>query len=100
MGLWAAGGAFVLLSILVVAELIAMTPKSGGPYALVANAFGPYPGFTPDMYEDYSQPLFGETRVLRGGGWATRGRLIRNTWRNYYAPHRNDVFAGFRTCAL
>ena len=45
MGLWAAGGAFVLLSILVVAELIAMTPKSGGPYALVANAFGPYPGF-------------------------------------------------------
>jgi len=45
MGLWAAGGAFVLLSILVVAELISMTPKSGGPYALVANAFGPYPGF-------------------------------------------------------
>jgi APA family basic amino acid/polyamine antiporter len=45
MGLWAAGGAFVLLSILVVAELIAMTPKPGGPYALVANAFGPYPGF-------------------------------------------------------
>jgi APA family basic amino acid/polyamine antiporter len=45
MGLWAAGGAFVLLSILVVAELIAMTPRSGGPYALVANAFGPYPGF-------------------------------------------------------
>jgi iron(II)-dependent oxidoreductase len=62
--------------------------------------FGPYPGFTPDMYQDYSQPLFGTTRVLRGGCWATRGRLIRNTWRNYYGPERNDVFAGFRTCAL
>jgi iron(II)-dependent oxidoreductase len=61
--------------------------------------FGPYPGFTPDMYQDYSQPLFGSTRVLRGGCWATRGRLIRNTWRNYYGPERNDVFAGFRTCA-
>lgn len=45
MGLWAAGGAFVLLTILVVAELISMTPRSGGPYALVANAYGPYPGF-------------------------------------------------------
>lgn len=45
MGLWTAGGVFVLLSILVVAELISMTPRSGGPYALVANAFGPYPGF-------------------------------------------------------
>jgi gamma-glutamyl hercynylcysteine S-oxide synthase len=64
------------------------------------TTFGPYPGFTPDMYQDYSEPLFGSTRVLRGGCWATRGRLIRNTWRNYYGPERNDVFAGFRTCAL
>jgi iron(II)-dependent oxidoreductase len=72
----------------------------GNVWEWTDSVFGPYPGFTPDMYADYSQPLFGETRVLRGGGWATRGRLIRNTWRNYYAPHRNDVFAGFRTCAL
>jgi iron(II)-dependent oxidoreductase len=64
------------------------------------TTFGPYPGFTPDMYQDYSQPLFGSTRVLRGGAWATRGRMIRNTWRNYYGPERNDVLAGFRTCAL
>ena len=21
-------------------------------------------------------------------------------WRNFYAPHRNDCFAGFRTCAV
>jgi APA family basic amino acid/polyamine antiporter len=45
MGLWLLGGLFVLLSILVVAELISMTQKSGGPYVLIANAFGPYPGF-------------------------------------------------------
>jgi iron(II)-dependent oxidoreductase len=63
------------------------------------TTFGPYPGFTPDMYRDYSQPLFGATKVLRGGCWATRSRMLRNTWRNYYGPDRNDVFAGFRTCA-
>jgi iron(II)-dependent oxidoreductase len=51
------------------------------------------------MYADYSQPLFGKTKVLRGGAWTTRGRMIRNTWRTYYGPERNDVFAGFRTCA-
>ncbi|MCU0767322.1 MAG: SUMF1/EgtB/PvdO family nonheme iron enzyme, partial [Gammaproteobacteria bacterium] len=72
----------------------------GNVWEWTDTVFGPYPGFTPDMYQDYSQPLFGSTRVLRGGCWATRGRLIRNTWRNYYGPDRNDVFAGFRTCAL
>ena len=71
----------------------------GNAWEWTDTVFGPYPGFTPDMYQDYSQPLFGSTRVLRGGCWATRGRLIRHTWRNYYGPERNDVFAGFRTCA-
>ena len=45
MALWAGGGVFVLLTTLVIAELMALTPKSGGPYALIANAYGPYPGF-------------------------------------------------------
>lgn len=71
----------------------------GNAWEWTDTVFGPYPGFTPDMYADYSQPLFGNTRVLRGGCWATRSRLIRNTWRNYYGPERCDVFAGFRTCA-
>ena len=71
----------------------------GNVWEWTDSVFQPYPGFTPDMYADYSQPLFGKTCVLRGGAWATRGRLIRNTWRNYYGPERNDVFAGFRTCA-
>jgi iron(II)-dependent oxidoreductase len=71
----------------------------GNVWEWTDTVFGPYPEFTPDMYREYSQPLFGATRVLRGGCWATRARLIRNTWRNYYGPERNDVFAGFRTCA-
>ncbi len=72
----------------------------GNVWEWTDTTFAPYPGFTPDMYQDYSQPLFGSTKVLRGGCWATRGRMLRNTWRNYYGPDRNDVFSGFRTCAL
>jgi iron(II)-dependent oxidoreductase len=72
----------------------------GNCWEWTSTTFGPYPGFEPDMYQDYSQPLFGSTRVLRGGAWTTRARMIRNTWRNYYGPERNDVLAGFRTCAL
>ncbi len=72
----------------------------GNVWEWTSTAFTPYPGFTPDMYQDYSQPLFNKTKVLRGGCWATRSRLVRNTLRNYYGPERNDVFAGFRTCAI
>jgi len=72
----------------------------GNVWEWTQDTFQPYPGFEPDMYKDYSQPLFGNTKVLRGGSWATRGRMIRNSWRTYYGSERKDVFAGFRTCAL
>ena len=72
----------------------------GNVWEWTADTFKPYPGFVPDMYEDYSQPLFNITKVLRGGAWTTRSRMIRNTWRTYYGPERNDVFSGFRTCAI
>jgi len=39
------GGLFILLSTFVVAELVGMTPRSGGTYALVRRAYGPFPGF-------------------------------------------------------
>ena len=71
----------------------------GNVWEWTASTFLPYPGFSPDWYAEYSRPLFGQTKVLRGGAWPTRGRMLRTTWRNYYGPDRNDVFAGFRTCA-
>jgi gamma-glutamyl hercynylcysteine S-oxide synthase len=71
----------------------------GNVWEWTADAFQPYPGFVPDMYADYSQPWFGTHKVLRGGCWATRARLLRNAWRNFYPPDRRDVWAGFRTCA-
>ena len=72
----------------------------GNVWEWTASTFNPYSGFSPDWYTEYSRPLFGITKVLRGGAWTTRSRMMRNTYRNYYGPDRNDVFAGFRTCAL
>ena len=72
----------------------------GNVWEWTADTFAPYPGFELGPYREYSAPLFGSTKVLRGGAWPTRSRLIRNTWRNYYEPHRRDVWAGLRTCAL
>jgi len=72
----------------------------GNIWEWTATTFGPYPEFTVDPYKEYSEPWFGTHRVLRGGSFATTRRLIRNTWRNFYTPDRNDIFAGFRTCAL
>ena len=71
----------------------------GNVWEWTEDTFRPYPDFRADMYKEYSQPLFGETKVLRGGAWTTQPALIRGTWRNYYRPDRRDVWAGFRTCA-
>jgi len=45
LALWLLGGLFVLLSTAVVAELLSVTPRSGGVYTLVRRAYGPYAGF-------------------------------------------------------
>jgi ergothioneine biosynthesis protein EgtB len=72
----------------------------GNVWEWVDDTFEPYPGFVCDPYKEYSQPYFGRKKVLRGGCWATRSRLIRSTWRNFYMRHRRNIFAGFRTVAL
>ena len=74
----------------------------GNIWEWTADNLNPYPGFEIDPYEEYSEPSFGdkEKRVLRGGSWVTPSRVIRNTWRNFYDAHRNNLFVGFRTCAL
>ena len=69
----------------------------GNLWEWTASPFEPYPGFRPGRYAEYSQPWFGDHRVLRGGSWATAGRLIRTSWRNFYLPGRGDVWSGLRT---
>jgi len=68
----------------------------GNVWEWTSTPFGPYPGFAPGPYKEYSQPWFGDHRVLRGGSFATRSRLVHNRWRNFYMPDRTDAFAGIR----
>lgn len=65
-----------------------------------ADVFAPYPGFAPGPYREYSQPWFGNHRELRGGSFASHPRMHNPRYRNFFQPHRSDVFAGFRTVAL
>jgi iron(II)-dependent oxidoreductase len=71
-----------------------------GVWEWTSSAFEPYPDFIVDPYKEYSQPWFGDHKVLRGGSFAAPARLLRHTFRNFYLPHRGDVHCGFRTCAL
>ena len=70
----------------------------GNVWEWTSSDFAPYSGFGADPYRDYSQPWFHTHKVLRGGAWMTRSRLLRNTYRNFYRPDRRDIWAGFRTC--
>ncbi len=71
----------------------------GNVWEWTSSVFQPYPGFAPDPYKEYSEPWFETRKVLRGGSWATRSRMLRNTLRNFFTPERRDVWAGFRTCS-
>jgi len=72
----------------------------GNVWEWTASNFLPYSGFSEDPYKEYSSPWFGTHKTLRGGAWATRSRLIRVAYRNFYTPDRRDIWAGFRTCTL
>ncbi|MPZ61039.1 MAG: ergothioneine biosynthesis protein EgtB [Propionibacteriales bacterium] len=71
----------------------------GNVWEWTASDFVGYPNFERDAYDENSEQFFGQRKVLRGGAWATRGRYVRSTMRNYFTPERRDVLAGFRTCA-
>jgi iron(II)-dependent oxidoreductase len=72
----------------------------GNVWEWTASDFLPYPGFEPGPYSSYSEPWFGDHKVLRGGCWATNSLIARPAYRNFYPPDRRDVWAGLRTCAL
>jgi EgtB-related family protein len=65
-----------------------------------ATAFEPYPGFVPDIYKEYSAPWFYTHQALRGASYATQQRIRSPHYRNFYMNERDDIFVGFRTCAL
>lgn len=71
-----------------------------GLWEWTASSFAPYPGFSADAYADYSQPWFHTHRVLRGASFATPARLVHTRFRNFFLAERDDIFVGFRTCAV
>jgi gamma-glutamyl hercynylcysteine S-oxide synthase len=65
-----------------------------------ASAFEPFPGFSPDPYKEYSAPWFGDHRVVKGGSFITPRGLVDSKFRNFFQPHRADIFVGFRVCSV
>lgn len=65
-----------------------------------STVFKPYPGFKPDRYREYSAPWFYTHRSVRGASFASSDSYVHPRFRNFYEPHRADIFVGFRTCAL
>jgi iron(II)-dependent oxidoreductase len=72
----------------------------GDVWEWVGTTFGPYPGFSPDPWQQYSQPCFGTHKVLRGASFATRSRMKNPKHRSFRLPGRDDAFCGFRSCTL
>jgi iron(II)-dependent oxidoreductase len=69
----------------------------GNVWEWTASEFTGYPGFVPHPYREYSEAFFDSGyRVLRGGSWATRGRVASATFRNWDHPQRRQIFAGLR----
>jgi iron(II)-dependent oxidoreductase len=70
----------------------------GHVWEWTSSTFLPYPGFVRDPYKEYSEPWFGNHKVLRGASFATPPGVAHARFRNFYTPERADIFAGFRTC--
>ncbi len=70
----------------------------GNVWEWTADTFQPFPGFSADSYKEYSADLFGTTKVLRGGAWTTRSRMMHAGYRNFFEPDRWNIFSGFRVC--
>jgi iron(II)-dependent oxidoreductase len=72
----------------------------GDVWEWTASAFAPFEGFAPHPYRDYSAPWFDGRPVLRGASHCTQPRMRHPRYRNFFPASRNDVPAGFRSCAL
>ncbi len=69
----------------------------GDVWEWTSSDFTPWPGFTPMLYDTYSQPFFGgDFKVLRGGSWAVAPTSIRPSFRNWDLPIRRQIFTGVR----
>lgn len=69
----------------------------GDVWEWTSSPLRPWPGFTPMIYRQYTEPFFGgDYKVLRGGSWAVAPDTLRPSFRNWDHPIRRQIFAGVR----
>ena len=70
----------------------------GNGWEWTSTVFSPFPGFEPfPFYRGYSADFFdGKHFVMKGGSARTAACMLRRTFRNWFQPHYQYVYAGFR----
>ncbi len=70
----------------------------GNGWEWTATVFAPLPGFEPfPFYRGYSADFFdGKHFVMKGGSSRTAACMLRPTFRNWFQPRYQYVYAGFR----
>jgi len=73
----------------------------GNGWEWTSTPFAPFPGFRPfPFYSGYSADFFdGKHYVIKGGSARTAACMLRRSFRNWFQPHYQYVYAGFR-CVL
>ena len=70
----------------------------GGGWEWTSSVFSPFPGFQPfSFYRGYSADFFdGKHFVTKGGSPVTADCMLRPSFRNWFQPHYQYVYSGFR----
>jgi gamma-glutamyl hercynylcysteine S-oxide synthase len=75
-----------------------VTDLLGNGWEWTSTEFAPFPGFQAfEFYPGYSANFFdGQHYVMKGGSARTAGCMLRRSFRNWFQPHYQYVYAGFR----
>jgi gamma-glutamyl hercynylcysteine S-oxide synthase len=70
----------------------------GNGWEWTSSLFTPFKGFQPfSFYTGYSADFFdGKHYVMKGGSPRTAASMLRRSFRNWFQPHYQYVYAGFR----
>jgi formylglycine-generating enzyme required for sulfatase activity len=70
----------------------------GNGWEWTSTLFKPFPGFQPfPFYPGYSANFFDDQHyVMKGGSARTASCLLRPSFRNWFQPHYQYVYSGFR----
>lgn len=70
----------------------------GNGWEWTSSVFHPFPGFRAfSFYQGYSANFFdGKHYTMKGGSSRTASSMLRRSFRNWFQPHYQYVYAGFR----